>query len=572
MLVPGASSPVALAHLLPPVATIVLSAVVAVWLWRTRKEVRGLGLYLLLVVVGMVWQTQLVGLVLTTNWSLAQFFVVSEKFVGFLASFVWVLFVAEYTDSDVHRRRWVQGVLFLVVGGYAFLAVTNPVHRLLFVDIVQYREPFFHGSAVRGPVYFVFLAITYGFVTGGVLALAKFMTGTSRSVRVRIALLGVGAFTVGTANLSSVAGLGPVPTFQYGGYGVFPFILATTLGVFGMGLFDLAPVARTSLVTSLDDAVVVVDEQRRIVDYNRRAVELRPELPDSEGEPFDAACPELASRVEFPSAEARTSEVTLTVGGEPRYFSLLVSPVERRADAARPIGHSLLLRDVTELERSRKRLAAKNRRLDQVAETLSHDLRNPLSIASGYVDLVESDVDDPTVQERLATVRRSHDRMGEIIDDVLAVAREGDDVTDLSSVALDATAREAWENVETQDATLVVPDADTVSADRSRLLTVLENLFRNSVEHGGPGVTVTVETFDGGFSVADDGPGLTADCAERVFEYGYTTRSDGTGLGLAIVQSVADAHGWVVDADHEHDGARVVFTGVDVERAVAGSA
>jgi signal transduction histidine kinase len=565
----GALPLAAVTHLIPPVATIVLSVVVAAWIWRTHRDVRGVGLYLLLIVVGMAWQTQLVGLVLTTDWRLARFFVVSEKFVGFLASFVWVVFIAEYTNSDFHRRRWVQGVFSLVIGGYVFLAVTNPAHHLLFVDIVQVQEPFFHGSSVRGPVYFLFLLITYSAVVGGILLLARFLTGTRRSVRLRVALLAVGAVCVGTANLSSVAGLGPIPSFQYGGYGAFPFILATTVGVFGLGLFDLAPVARTTLVATLSDAVVVVDEQHRVVDYNEQALQFWPDLPGKEGSPFGRACPELASRVDFSVLEARTTQISLSVDGEVRHFSLLVSPVERAGNDASVIGHSLLLRDVTELETSRKRLAAKNHRLDQVAETISHDLRNPLNVARGYVDLVDAELEDPSIREHLERVQHSHDRMGEIIDDVLTVARQGSDGLEQTAVPVEDAVSEAWQSVQTREASLTVSGRGTVEADRSRLKTVFENLFRNAIEHAGSDVSIRVEVGRDGFVVEDDGPGLSPDCAENVFEHGYTTSEDGSGLGLAIVRTVADAHGWDVEIDTDHDGARVVFRGMTVERPIS---
>jgi signal transduction histidine kinase len=96
---------------------------------------------------------------------------------------------------------------------------------------------------------------------------------------------------------------------------------------------------------------------------------------------------------------------------------------------------------------------------------------------------------------------------------------------------------------------------------------LLENLFRNAVEHGGDDVTVNVGSLPGGFYVADDGPGIPAADRESVFEPGFTTNDDGTGFGLEIVEAVASAHGWdvrVTDAAEGEGGARFEFTGVDV--------
>ena len=567
--------PVVVAHVLPPVLTVVLSLVVGAMVWRTQSEVRGVRLYLAVVfVAGVLWQLQLVALVLTTDWALARALVISEKFTGFLASFLWVAFVAAYTDSDLHRRHWVQGVSALVVGGYAVLAVTNSAHNLLLTDVVRVETPFFHGSAVRGPVYFLFLAITYAFVLVGVFVLSKFIGRTSRENRIRTALLYTGAIGVGTANVASILGLGPVGTYQYGGYGAFPFIVVTTVGVFGMGLFDIAPVARTRLVETLSDAVVVLDNESRVVDYNREALSLWPGLDDNEAQPLTTACPELASQVTLPVPADQTSRITLTVDDETRYFSLRATPIEQRDTDSR-IGHSLLLRDVTPLERSRRRLQAKNDRLDQVAATVSHDLRNPLQVADGYANVLASELDDPELVEYVDSISESHERMDEIIEDVLTLARQGDEMTEQEPLAFGTVVEAAWDNVETGEAALSIGSDGTVHADRTRLLTLLENLIRNSVEHastdGGSTtgaaapVTVTAELLPEGFTIADDGPGIPRDHADDVFEYGYTTSDGGTGLGLAIVRTVAHSHGWAVDLDDGHDGARFVFTGVETE-------
>ncbi len=122
---------------------------------------------------------------------------------------------------------------------------------------------------------------------------------------------------------------------------------------------------------------------------------------------------------------------------------------------------------------------------------------------------------------------------------------------------------EAWETVETGSATPRVETSATVRADASRLRRLLDNCFRNSVEHGGSDVTVTVGDLDDGFYVEDDGEGVPANQAEQVFDLGYTTASTGTGFGPGIVSEIVDAHGGTVDlVDGAAGGARAEFGGV----------
>jgi signal transduction histidine kinase len=67
---------------------------------------------------------------------------------------------------------------------------------------------------------------------------------------------------------------------------------------------------------------------------------------------------------------------------------------------------------------------------------------------------------------------------------------------------------------------------------------LLENLFRDAIEHGDENATVRVGTSAGGFYVADDGPGIPDEKQDRVFDHGYTTSDQGTGFGLAIVDRI----------------------------------
>ena len=215
-----------------------------------------------------------------------------------------------------------------------------------------------------------------------------------------------------------------------------------------------------------------------------------------------------------------------------------------------------------ELRRSRDELKRRNDRLAEFADVVSHDLRNPLTVADGRLSLVREDCDS----EHLDAVAAAHDRMGELVEDLLTLSREGDDLGTLEPVDLAGVVEACWGTVAETDAATLVVDLDrTVRADRSRLRQLFENLLGNAVHHGGPAVTVTVGSLPDGFYVADDGPGIHEADREQVFDAGYTSATDGTGFGLSIVKRVAEAHGWEVRvADGgEVDGARFEVVGVE---------
>ena len=202
-----------------------------------------------------------------------------------------------------------------------------------------------------------------------------------------------------------------------------------------------------------------------------------------------------------------------------------------------------------------------NERLDQFAGIVSHDLRNPLTALHGWLDLAE-ETGDP---EHFNRCYRSIDRMETLIDDLLTLARNGSEIDDAEPVAPGQLARVTWEFVGTAGGTLSIDTDQTVMADRSRLRQLLENLFRNAVEHGGDEVAVTVGELDNGFYVADDGRGIPADERGVVFEESHSTTPNGTGFGLTIVQEIIEAHGWKIRiTESATGGARFEITGVDL--------
>jgi len=224
-------------------------------------------------------------------------------------------------------------------------------------------------------------------------------------------------------------------------------------------------------------------------------------------------------------------------------------------------GYVVNSRDVTARKQREAALQRERDRLDEFAGVISHDLRNPLSVARARTELAARECDS----DHLSDVLDALSRMESMTDDILTLARRGETIGEREPVALGEVADTCWHTVETGGATLTVDGAGTLAADRSRLTQVFENLFRNAVDHGGESVTVVVGALDdgAGFYVADDGPGIPETDRPDVFDGGFTTGS-GTGLGLAVVERICSAHGWTVTAtESASGGTRIEVTGVD---------
>jgi len=268
-------------------------------------------------------------------------------------------------------------------------------------------------------------------------------------------------------------------------------------------------------------------------------------------------------RLAMEREETVNTEEGIVVDGEKRHFLVSKAPIYVAEDGTKtdqPAAIFGVAKDVTEREQTRERLERQNDLLEEFASVVSHDLKSPLTVAEGRIELADTECDSDHLDAAADAIARSR----ELVDNLLTLARSGERTTDAEPVALAPLTRECWATVETEAATLDVETTRTVEADRSRLQQLIENLVTNAVEHAGADCTVTVGDCEGGFYVADDGPGVPEEQREDVFSTGYSTASSNTGLGLGIVSQVVVGHGWRVElVESEAGGARFEITGVD---------
>lgn len=204
-----------------------------------------------------------------------------------------------------------------------------------------------------------------------------------------------------------------------------------------------------------------------------------------------------------------------------------------------------IARDVSEEKAYREQLEARNESLRKFSNIVSHDLRNPLNVAQGRLQLAQ----EACETEHHDAIGQSLDRMEQLIDDLLVLSHEGAELGEQEVVDLGDLASDCWDIVESDTAQLCVNIDRSVYADRSRLQQVLENLFRNAIEHGGSNVTVTFGELPSGdgFYIEDSGDGIPPEAEDQLFDTGFSTNPDGTGFGLNIAREVVEAHGWDID-------------------------
>lgn len=226
---------------------------------------------------------------------------------------------------------------------------------------------------------------------------------------------------------------------------------------------------------------------------------------------------------------------------------------------------------VEELER-------KNRELEAFSYSVSHDLRAPLRSIDGFSQLLLTDCSaalDETGRDYLQRVLRSTKRMGQLIDDLLVLARVSRAELRKTRVDISALARSVVDDIRRgeseRDVLVEIEDGLSADADGQLLRVVLENLLGNAwkftTKASNPRIAVGCIEREGqrAFFVRDNGAGFNMDYAQKLFAPFQRLHSElefpGTGIGLATVYRIVDRHGGRITAEGEvGKGATLSFT------------
>ena len=216
------------------------------------------------------------------------------------------------------------------------------------------------------------------------------------------------------------------------------------------------------------------------------------------------------------------------------------------------------------IEESFAEREASERRLRQFVADASHELQTPLTSVRGYAELFRRGAAErpEDLANAMTRIEAESQRMGVLVDDLLMLARldQGRPIA-REPVDLVQVARDLVGDARVVDpdrlVDLVATDPVRITGDEPRLRQVVANLLSNARTHtpSGTRITVTVrrDNAHAVIEVADNGPGMTADHAARVFERFFRVdpsrarASGGSGLGLSIVAAIARAHGGSVD-------------------------
>lgn len=567
--------------LIPFFASLAITTGVGVIAWR--RNLMGARLYALVAFSQSIWT---LGYIFELVSPTIEGKIFWDNF-QFIPSFLWFFTLLNYTfdyaDRKLRRPRVFWGSVMAFPLLFIILAYSDPYHHLIRpTAALNPGKPFAELTYDFTPLFYLWAAYGYFFLFWGLAIMLRYYI-RHPFYRTQVGIIMVGALVPLIGTVLTISGVRL--TFHRD---TTPLTFAISnviiiVGLFKYKLFDLVPVARDLIFDTMQDAVIVVDSDSRIMDVNASALR---ELGMQAKEVIGRSTLEVYSawRAVAESLQSVETEIVQELRWDSpegtRYFQIKVSPL-READGS-IAGQVIVVSGITQHKQTEEiirqhaaQLEIANAELEAFAHTVSHDLRAPLRAINGYLSIVMEDhasAFTPEAARYLTLARQNAVRMDELINDLLQLTRLSllemrAETLNMEEIAHQVIAEMLLEHQGCEIA-FSVGTLPPCRADGVLMKQVFVNLIGNAIKftNNRPGAAVTVgflrEAEEIIYYVRDTGVGFNMAYTGKLFEIFERLHSadeyEGTGVGLAIVKRIVDRHGGRVWAEGE-EGAGATF-------------
>lgn len=465
----------------------------------------------------------------------------------------WLYFCSAYAGHDYHRRRsyrWLSVGLFTVI---SLFKITNPWHSLYYEYTIT-TTPFPHLVFQEKPVFWIIAGLMYTLCAVGFYLVYEVFVSSNRDTVRPTLIVGV-AFLPVVFDLIGYYTGPPILELNYESIGVAMFALGI-LFVVKEPFFSLSQFGRFDLFESLQEPIIFTDSDGTVEEYNEAASRILPSID------YGMELEQLMNSVGVDSVEDGTT-VALEHDGEDQYYTVTATPI---AVGSTIVGQSIILNDITQIERQRRALERKDEQLEGFATAINHELRNAITVIGGRTEVLYNTTvaDETAAQPQLDTILKETKKVEEVVQDLETLARYGQTLSETEYISLRDVVESASEGIGNLQINI---DGNTlIKADRARLCELFADAFRFAEKNGASNARVSITGY--GFDIIDDGRALDSFEGHALFAYGNAIPDADSGLSLPKVRMLAESHGWNVAVANDYsDGMCLEIRGVQLKSA-----
>ncbi|MFZ1397254.1 MAG: histidine kinase N-terminal 7TM domain-containing protein [Candidatus Promineifilaceae bacterium] len=510
--------------------------------------------------VGELSATSLEGKLL---WAKVQYFGIAYLPIGY--SFFALKYIELF--AKIKRPRLLKTTHYAIPLLTLMFTWTNEWHGLIWPEVTLVQEQQLSYLVLEhGTWFWVNIGFVYLVLAMSTFVLLRKIFTTPNQFRRQIGLIVVGSLCPWVGNLLYISGLNPFPHLD-----LTPFAFAITAVCFTLALFrynflDIVPIAREIVVEKLEEGVIVLDSQNRVLDVNATAVSLlQQEKNHIIGRPLAFNHPSWA-----PLAHAlqESRPARLEIALDQTYYELsitLLENVDERTNGRLITLHNITRRKESELllQKAKETAEAADQAKTHFLTNMSHEIRTPLNAVVGMAEMLRQTSLNANQNEMVDVIAESSNTLLLLINNILDFARleagnlhlknQSFSLTDCLEASLEYV-QQAANDKRIQLSYTIHPDTPTrLSGDPVRLRQVLVNLLENGIkfsEEGTVHTSVSHVQEKGNillqFVVRDSGIGIAATEINQLFLPfqqidGSLTRSyGGNGLGLVICKRLVE--------------------------------
>jgi PAS domain S-box-containing protein len=557
-------------YTLPLMGAALLAFGLGIYAWRLR-ETNGAGPFAGLM-ISAAWWSLFYALELSSVNLPQKIIWTNLMYLGVLGvPACWLLFCKYYAGQQNFPWIWV-----LIEPLITFIIIwTNPYHGLLHSQrYVESLGEFDIFVVAHGSYFWIHTAYSYVLIIWGSTLLVRRLILVPQLYRSQTIAILVGLVTPWGANVIYLGGLNPFPYLDLTPFAFIVMGLVVFWGAFRFQLLTVEPIARDAIIDGMEDGIVVLDSENRIIDYNPATLRLmnmpHENLIGRVAADVFSDFPDLVSL--FAGVENTHEEIVIENDAMPMVYELRVSSLHDRFGRVRC--RVLLIHDITWLKeierdlRAAKELAeAASKAKSEFLDNMSHEIRTPMNGILGMSELLLDTPLDEKQANYLQTVRNSANLLLTVINDVLDFSRIESGklaleptpfaVEEMLAVALNPLSAQAKQKNLGFQQNISSNIPRVLLGDPHRLNQILMNVVGNAIkftESGDVSVSVELEgqtqdTTTLHISVADTGIGISKEMQGVIFgafsqvDASMTRQYGGTGLGLAISYRLVEMMG-----------------------------